>query len=92
MVCFRCRGDGQCDGCAGQVHPLVWLDLSGMIESFVWNSSTLNGDVSLAFYMCVDNSIGDDGAKALAATLHTLTSLQSLYLGGFVYYGVCWVD
>ena len=35
--------------------------------------------------MCVDNSIGDDGAKALAATLHTLTSLQYLGLDGTVH-------
>ena len=41
--------------------------------------------------MCVDNSIGDDGAKALAATLHTLTSLKTLNLGG-TGHGVCWVD
>ena len=41
--------------------------------------------------MCVGNSIGDDGAKALAATLHTLTSLQALYLHCTVH-GVCWVD
>ena len=54
-------------------------------------SSEAESDVSLAFYMCVDNSIGADGAKALAATLHTLTSLQTLDFGSTVH-GVCWVD
>ena len=54
--------------------------------------SIFNGDVSLAFYMCVDNSIDDDGAKALAATLHTLTSLQTLNLEGRDMECVGWID